>query len=180
MNRCTSFSQAPPGSEIHQLEENINDLLSQYKSVLPTFCETLINIVEAAGLVPDKIAVWDGKEVMLTPETPYKPLTIGPLKSRERCEEKVANEYNDDYSYLIDIVYASVVVADEDQLILVAEALRDLKIVQLKNQFKEPVFTGYCDALYNLKIDGIICEFQLHTSAIVTHKEESHHYYGFF
>uniref|UniRef100_A0A7S4UX92 Kinesin light chain n=1 Tax=Ditylum brightwellii TaxID=49249 RepID=A0A7S4UX92_9STRA len=180
MNRYPSFSRAPPGGELRQLEGKFDDLLSECENVLPTFRQTLINIVEAAGLVPDEIAVWDGKEVMLTPETPYKSLTIGPLKSRERCDEKVANEYDGDYSRLVDIVRASIVVADEDQLILVAEALQDLDIVRLKNRFKEPVFTGYCDALYNVNIDGIICEVQLHVSAIVAYKEESHHYYGFF
>eukprot|EP00957_Ditylum_brightwellii_P185331 14111551-Ditylum_brightwellii.AAC.1 len=60
------------------------------------------------------------------------------------------------------MVRASIVVANEDQLILAAEALQGLDIVRLKNRFKEPLFTGYCDALYNIKIDGIICEVQLH------------------
>eukprot|EP00957_Ditylum_brightwellii_P112273 8560182-Ditylum_brightwellii.AAC.1 len=69
MNRFPSSPQAPPGGELRQLEGNLNDLLSNCKNVLPTFRQTLINIVEAAGLVPDDIAVWDGKEVMLTPET---------------------------------------------------------------------------------------------------------------
>uniref|UniRef100_A0A7S4RF89 Kinesin light chain n=1 Tax=Ditylum brightwellii TaxID=49249 RepID=A0A7S4RF89_9STRA len=180
MNRFPSSPQPPPGGELCQVEGNLNDLLSDCENVLPTFRQTLINIVEAAGLVPDEIAVWDGKEVMLTPETPYKSLTVGPLKSRERCEEKVANEYDGDYSRLVDMVRASIVVANEDQLILAAEALQGLDIVRLKNRFKEPLFTGYCDALYNIKIDGIICEVQLHVSAIVAYKEESHHYYGFF
>uniref|UniRef100_A0A7S4RW18 Kinesin light chain n=1 Tax=Ditylum brightwellii TaxID=49249 RepID=A0A7S4RW18_9STRA len=176
MNQFSSFS---PDGILRQPVDNIDSLLSRCENVLPTFRDTLINIVEAAGLIPDEIVMWDGKEVMLTLETPYRCLTIGPLKSRERCEEKVANDYGGDYSRLVDIVRASIVVADEDQLISVAEAL--LKhAVRLKNRFKEPPFTGYCDSLFNIEIDGIICEVQLHASAIVAHKEDNHKYYCFF
>eukprot|EP00957_Ditylum_brightwellii_P075339 5724785-Ditylum_brightwellii.AAC.1 len=83
---------------------------------------------------------------------------VAPLKSKARCIEKVENEYDGDFTQLIDIVRASIVVADEDQLISVGEALQNEKIVQLKNRFKEPLFTGYSDALYNVEIEEIICE----------------------
>eukprot|EP00957_Ditylum_brightwellii_P177201 13498971-Ditylum_brightwellii.AAC.1 len=94
--------------------------------------------------------------------------------------EKVKNEYNGDFSRLVDIVRASIVVTDEDQLISVADALKEREVVRLKNRFKEPLFNGYCDALYNIEIDGIVCEVQLHINAIVVHKDESHTYYECF
>eukprot|EP00957_Ditylum_brightwellii_P136495 10409639-Ditylum_brightwellii.AAC.1 len=61
------------------------------------------------------------------------------------------NEYDGDVSCLIDIVCASTVVADKDQLITVAKAFDDEKVVWLKNRFKEPLFTGYRNVLYNIE-----------------------------
>eukprot|EP00957_Ditylum_brightwellii_P165493 12599677-Ditylum_brightwellii.AAC.1 len=83
---------------------------------------------------------------MLTSDVPYTSLTVAPLKTKARCVEKAENEYDGDFTRLIDIVRASIVVADEDQLLCVAKALQKEKIVRLKNRFKEPIFTGYSDA----------------------------------
>ena len=41
----------------------------------------------------------------------------------------------------------------EDQIVRVAEILEEeCEIVRLKNRFNEPLFTGYRDALYNIKV----------------------------
>ena len=42
------------------------------------------------------------------------------------------------------------------------------------------VSSGYRDALYNIRVDGMIVEVQLHLAAILSLKEESHIYYEFF
>eukprot|EP00957_Ditylum_brightwellii_P054245 4107936-Ditylum_brightwellii.AAC.1 len=106
---------------------------------------------------------------MLTFDSPYTSLTLAPLKSKERCKEKVKNEYNGDFFCVIDIVCPSIVVADEDQLITIDVVLQEQKVVWLKNCFKEPLFNGYSDVLYNLQIYGIVCEVQIHISAFVVH-----------
>eukprot|EP00957_Ditylum_brightwellii_P074674 5675844-Ditylum_brightwellii.AAC.1 len=59
MNQFSSFS---PDGILRQPVDNIDSLLSRCENVLPTFRDTLINIVEAAGLIPDEIVMWDGKE----------------------------------------------------------------------------------------------------------------------
>jgi len=177
MNEYDSFSLR---STLYQPEGNLDTLHSQCKDVLLLFRKKLTNITEAAGLDPDKVATWQGRDIMLTADLPYTSLTVAPLKSKARCIEKVETEYDGDFSRLIDIVRASIVVADEDQLICVAKALKNEKIIRLKNRFKEPLFTGYSDALYNVEIEGVICEVQLHVSAIVAHKEENHKYYEYF
>jgi len=111
---------------------------------------------------------------------------MAPLKSEERCEEKSRNEYGGDISRLIDIVRASYVVEDELQLIGVADALQEfhengeIEIVRVKNRFIEPLWNGYRDALYNIKVNGVICEVQLHLGAVVLHKKKSHHCYEHF
>ena len=64
----------------------------------------------------------------------YKRLTVAPIKSRKRCVEKIKNEYDDEADRLVDIIRASIVVDTEEELMLIAEALRKLKIVRLKNR----------------------------------------------
>eukprot|EP00957_Ditylum_brightwellii_P174395 13278300-Ditylum_brightwellii.AAC.1 len=130
MDQYESFSQS---STLYQPEGNLDMLLSRCETILPSFRELLTRITKAAGLDPDKIATWQGKEIMLTSDVPYTSLTVAPLKSKARCIEKVENEYDGDFSRLIDIMRASIVVADEDQLICVAEALQNEKAVRLKN-----------------------------------------------
>jgi len=177
MHQYASFSHS---STLYQPKGNLDFLHSQCESILPLFRQKLTHITTAAGLDPNKVATWQGQNIMLTSDMPYTSLTVAPLKSKARCIEKAKNEYDGDVSRLIDITRASIVVDNEDQLIAVAKKLQNEKILRLKNRFQEPLFTGYSDALYNIEIKGIICEVQLHVSAIVAHKEENHDYYVYF
>ena len=109
-----------------------------------------------------------------------------------RCKEKAVNEYDGDFSKLVDLVRCSIVVDMEDQLESVAGALLDTnaasyRVVRLKNRFKEPKFNGYRDALYSIavRVSEVgdvwhVCEVQLHLAAVLAHKEQSHKYYEYF
>ena len=118
-------------------------------------------------------------------------LTIAPLKSRIRCDEKVKNEYGGKYYCIVDCVRCSVVVGTEEELMSVANDLiaagasDGFILVWLKNRFAKPLFNGYRDGLYNiaLRLPGggvMVCEVQLHLAAVLSHKEVSHHYYEYF
>ena len=54
-------------------------------------------------------------------------------------------------------------------------------MVRLKNRFAEPLFNGYRDALYSVRVSSgdvsHVCELQLHLAAVIAHKEKTHHYY---
>ena len=95
--------------------------------------------------------------------------------------EKMKNEYEGDCTKLVDIARCSVVVQTEDQLVGVAHALDDKAlVVRCKNRFKHPLWNGYRDALFNIEVNGHICEVQLHLGAILAHTEETHRYYAYF
>ena len=51
----------------------------------------------------------------------------------------------------------------------------------MKNRFAEPLFNGYRDALYSVRVSSgdisHVCELQLHLAAVIAHKEKTHHYY---
>ena len=112
------------------------------------------------------------------PDAPcLRRVTIPPLKGRDRAEQKIAEDYKNDAAQLIDVVRCSVIVEDEAQLIAVADALAECAasssssssdggggrdpfvVVRLKNRFAEPLFNGYRDALYSLRIK--VCLFVL-------------------
>ena len=53
-------------------------------------------------------------------------------------------------------------------------------VVRLKNRFANPLPTGIRDCLMNVKMNGHICEVQLHLSYIIKEKGAMHEYYNFF
>ena len=127
----------------------------------------------------------------------FKHLTLVPLKPRARCEEKVGTEYGGAWSRLLDVVRCSIVMYSEEQLCAVADTLvrraqplarlvhaaeGDYAIVRLKNRFRSPCFNGYQDALYSVALcvgggQWVVCEVQLHHTALLIHKETSHPLY---
>ena len=82
----------------------------------------------------------------------------------QRCvaaREKIEDDYRGQARRLCDCVRCSVIVNSEAQLIAVAQALEDsaaapdgveFKVVKLKNRFKEPLYNGYRDALYSIRV----------------------------
>eukprot|EP00957_Ditylum_brightwellii_P142120 10827977-Ditylum_brightwellii.AAC.1 len=85
MNQYASFSRS---STLHQPKGNLDFLHSRCKAILPLFKQKLTHITIAAGLEPNEVASWQGKDIMLTSDVPYTSLTVAPLKSKARCMEK--------------------------------------------------------------------------------------------
>ena len=129
-------------SEVRQFETTLPELLKKAESALGPFEETMKQIVTDAGLNPDSFPTYEGKRLPLTADTFFKTLTVAPLKSLERCEEKTKNEYGGKFASLVDIVRCSIVVSTEDQLFSVANSMEKLDILRLKNRFKEPLWNG--------------------------------------
>ena len=166
--------------------------------------ETLMrSLVRRAGLEPDSEAMHEGKPLPIDKSQNFRVLTIAPAKSRVRCDEKAAKEYDGEFDRIVDCVRCSVVVETEEQLLTVASFLRDhgldpallnkpppreegsFVLTRLKNRYTAPLFNGYRDGLYNisLAVNGkcwVVCEVQLHLAAVLSHKEESHRFYEYF
>ena len=167
--------------------ESIDDVYAKATEVLPVFTPIMEEIVQSAGLDPESEPTCDGKPLVLIPATEtspakyFKTLTVAPLKGRERAMEKIRDDYDGDAARLVDIVRCSVVVETEEALDKVTGSLQEAgMIVRLKNRFKKPLWNGYRDALFTVKIFGFLCEVQLHLAFILKFKEESHVYYAFF
>ena len=190
---------------------NYEELREVCEPAVPLLERLMRAIVAAAGLDPSERRMYKGKPLPLDahhcPGVFFDALTMGPLKSRRRCDEKVANEYGGEYDCIVDCVRCSVVVDTEDQLVSVASKLSSMGVpleaasqpppeadgnddgklpkfivARLKNRYTAPLFNGYRDALYNIVIDGgkgawVICEVQLHLAAVLSHKEILHKYY---
>lgn len=176
-----------------ELVTNLDEVMEVAAVAKPVFDKIVRRLVEACGLNPDEEVIFDDREVMLEHHVKFQVLTLAPLKSVVRCQEKAMNEYDGDFSRLVDLVRCSIVLFTEEQLAFVAKALAktdadsnsDLVVVRFKNRFKYPLFNGYRDALYSVAIDcgnGIkhVCEVQVHLAAIVAHKMKSHVFYEYF
>ena len=171
--------------------------------------ETLMrSLVRRAGLEPDSEAMHEGKPLPIDKSQNFRVLTIAPAKSRVRCDEKAAKEYDGEFDRIVDCVRCSVVVETEEQLVAVATFLRDhsldpalldeppagdggnqgytvFVLSRFKNRYTAPLFNGYRDGLYNISLAlcgkcWVVCEVQLHLAAVLSHKEESHHHYEYF
>ena len=172
------------------------------EKALPIFEAKMRSIVKAAGLNADEVVTLDGKPLKLDAKHNFKHLTIAPVKSKARCEEKAANEYGGDFSQIVDCVRCSIVVHTEAELLVVATLLAEhglplsqlatvsgdepvlgqFVLVRLKNRYAEPLFNGYQDGLYSIALyvgGGLwtVCEVQVHLAAVLVFKEDSHGYY---
>jgi len=116
---------------------------------------------------------------------------IGPLKSRERSEEKARDDYDGDFAKLFDVVRGSILCSNTSQMHSCVEALRKrpgCTIVRLKNRLRNPLFTGYRDILTLVRVGDPdngdscphICELQIHHGEIMALKSNSHRPYEFF
>jgi tetratricopeptide (TPR) repeat protein len=197
MNKHPNFE---PESGLVQISGTGGELVSSWEQLeegarraLPIFKKAVTKVVEQAGLDPSAVAMHGGARLVLDKDQGsfFTALTVAPLKSKARCYEKVMKEYDNNWHKLVDVVRCSIVCTTEEELEKVAQVLGQtgdsVKLVRLKNRFKHPLFNGYRDALYNVAVrldDGEgawhICEIQLHLAAVLSHKDESHHYYEFF
>eukprot|EP00948_MAST-09A_sp_MAST-9A-sp1_P001807 g1807.t1 len=173
--------KVPDDKHLQQEKTTLYDIYSHAENTVGEYDQFLNKVCSNVGLKTDDDAKFEGKILTLTKDKNFKVLTRPPLKSKNRCKEKADNEYAGDVSRLVDIVRCSVVVDNEHDLSEVAKHLLEQNVVvRFKNRFREPLWNGYRDALFNIKIGNFICEVQLHLTACLSKKEESHKYYEFF
>ena len=166
---------------VRQSMTGVEQVMESAKAALPAFMEVMKRIIKSQGMDPDEIVIYEGEPLRLNESTHYRRLTQGLLKTQERLLEKVDNEYEGDVSRVVDAVRCSIVADTEEQLVALAQALNDENIiVRFKNRFREPLWNGYRDGLYNVRVSDHVCEVQLHLAALLRHKQESHVYYEFF
>jgi len=162
------------------------------------------------SLDPSDVIILEGKPVMQRDNTPFKVLTLGPMKELDRITQKARRELGGDFSRILDVLRCSVVVFTEDQLDTVALILEAKKkqrisrsrgenlevkgapghradkffVARLKNRFKEPPYRGHRDALYNIVVNCVglnhVCELQLHLAELVALNAHTHKYYEYF
>ena len=79
-----------------------DELSAMSEAAMPRFKSLMRSIVASAGLDPDATAMYNGEPLPIDSQCDFTALTLAPLKSRTRCDEKVANEYDGQYDRLVD------------------------------------------------------------------------------
>jgi len=101
------------------------------------------------------------------------------LKGRARAVEKIEADYGGKPERLIDIARSSVYYDDWADLEAGMAAVREssvMEVVQEKDRFASPL-DGYRDFTFNVRVEGHICEIQLHLTKIIEAKKKGHHDY---
>ncbi len=114
-------------------------------------------------------------------EKPGGMLFIAPLKSRERSEQKVADDYGGDWSKLLDVVRCTLAC---DNLHDISDAIKTLekqglKPIQVpKDKFTSPTDVGYRDFNFIVEMpNGMAAEIQFNTKDMLRAKNDAHHFY---
>ena len=174
------FASFKETSEQESDAKDLDELYEEAGAVLPVFAEKMRGIVEGLGMDADAYPVVEGERIV-DDGFEFKALTCAPLKGRARAEEKTKDDYEKNFKCMLDLVRCSIIVETEEQLGGVLGKMLELGIVvRLKNRFANPLPTGIRDCLTNVKINGHICEVQLHLSYIIKEKGAMHEYYNFF
>ena len=108
--------------------KNLDDLYKAAEKVLSDYKTYLLNIMKTINCNPDEFALTEnGEKLMLdkTNDLYFKLLTIAPLKSKKRCEEKIKNEYKGNVNKLLDIIRCSIIAKNEDELNNIAKLLKE-------------------------------------------------------
>eukprot|EP00397_Hematodinium_sp_SG-2012_P005795 GEMP01005819.1.p1 GENE.GEMP01005819.1~~GEMP01005819.1.p1 ORF type:complete len:1000 (+),score=174.66 GEMP01005819.1:23-3022(+) len=183
---CESFNlvdQYPQRRADGKPAQSARDLAEIGMLAMGPFAEKLKQVCKASGFQPEDKLIMDPS---------MQRLQVAQLKSESRTDEKVMDDYHGDYSKVNDMVRGSILCKDVDQLKTTWDNLQKIsgiKVVRLKNRFRDALFTGYRDMLILISIDvidprgntrGHVCEMQLHLEEILTRKEESHDVYEYF
>jgi len=117
------------------------------------------------------------------------------LKQMPRARQKTKFDYNNDHLRLLDLLRGSIICKTFDDVLAVFRRLHKLevdgilKIVRVKNRFKDGSLdgSGYCDANINIELlpcdsantfkHGHICEIQIHLQSFYELKCGSHAIY---
>ena len=110
----------------------------------------------------------------LASSTNGKPMIPSELKGFTRARAKIDSDYGGDASRIVDLARSSVFYDDVSDLMTGVQEVRDgWSVVREKDRFEAPV-GGYRDIMFNVDIDGHICEIQLHLTKIIEAKAEGH------
>ncbi|HAS42008.1 MAG TPA: hypothetical protein DCS93_16125 [Microscillaceae bacterium] len=98
----------------------------------------------------------------------------GPLKKKERIEEKTFGKYDRDAGQVIDIVRGSLVFDTLEDLIKIEPVIKDFfYILRRKNDIGKETPAGYADMKINVRLDnGIVGELQLQVKSLNTAKTQ--------
>lgn len=144
---------------MQNLEKELIALLQKASSVKVEFDSVLVELAEQTGA-----------DVMLAP-----------VKSFARAMEKVCADYNGDAGRLKDAVRGTLVVATAGEAQALLAKVADLLPVQVKRNWlvegaKVPS-PMYRDILVYVTVQGVICELQINTQAMVQAKDYGHRLY---
>ena len=106
---------------------------------------------------------------------------LAPVKSFARAMEKVCADYNGDATRLKDAVRGTLVVTTASEAQALLAKVADLLPVQVKRNWlvegaKVPS-PMYRDVLMYVTIDGVVCELQINTVAMIQAKDYGHRLY---
>ena len=105
-------------------------------------------------------------------------LFMGPLKGRDRAEEKVRTDYKGDWSQLRDMVRATIAVPGLTQIPRVLSEMKaaGIELAQKpKNNLVKPLPGGYRDLNMIVKLpNGLLAELQVHVKPMTLAKEKGH------
>lgn len=98
----------------------------------------------------------------------------GPMKEDARILAKVNEDYNDDFTKVLDVVRASALF---NNAVNMDEALRNLPrrmtVLRVKDRLNKPI-DGYRDVLINIRCGNHVCELQLHVETVHSIKALAH------
>jgi len=105
-------------------------------------------------------------------------LFMGPLKGEKRAKEKVAQDYDGDWSQLRDMVRATIAVPGVTQIPKVLAELKaaGIELAQKpKNNLVKPLPGGYRDINMIMRLpNGMLAEMQVHVKPMTLAKEKGH------
>lgn len=141
------------------LVRELTDILRRASSVKVEFDSLLTELADSVGA-----------DVMLAP-----------VKSFARAMEKVCADYQGDATRLKDAVRGTLVVATASEAQTLLAKVADLLPVQVKRNWllegaKVPA-PMYRDILVYVEVQGVICELQINTQAMVQAKDYGHRLY---
>jgi ribosomal protein L21 len=112
----------------------------------------------------------------LADETHGKAVFAPGLKGRERANEKIKSNLNNDPALLLDVERASIEYNTVNDMYNGLSSLeKKVTIVAFKDRFLHPKISGYRDILLDIKLsNGLIAEIQLNLAKIIKFKEGEH------
>lgn len=174
------YKQTCPFCELESIEiqprvkaQNLVQLEFQQQTIEGVPTETINDLYLAANEAMETFRSFLSRIAVDVMRTDSKStIFVAFIKPKKRSLEKAQTDYRDRpgpcESWVFDVVRASILCTSVHEIIALDNWLHvHAYIVQGKNRFKNPVFTGYRDLLYHIRIQPNgnfhhICEIQVH------------------